>query len=272
MMVELIYFNRCEDGLCELQRVWHNNCQADTLIRCNDSAMSESVTTESPELQGFDLNDSPELRELVSQLPLRAIAAFNLRCEKRREPLQRLKQLQMEAFAGGVTGYNGSASNGKPSTLDFITAITARDAELAAATDLKIILNLNLGKPGDLGEPIRWDDPRLGPLWPDGVSESSVKVERECRDLEEKLNQLSSPSGTQDDVELHPQIGEWRRLEAMYTEGRLDEYRGEFVIWANGEIFAHGRKLLSVRLQAEKLAEAKGISPDHLINYFVAGE
>jgi hypothetical protein len=58
----------------------------------------------------------------------------------------------------------------------------------------------------------------------------------------------------------------------MYNEGKLGEYRGEFVIWANGEIFAHGRKFLSVRLHAEKLAEAKGISRNQLIDYFVAGE
>jgi len=235
--------------------------------------MSEPVTTESPELPGFDCNASAELQELLNQLPLRAIAAFKLRCEKRREPLQRLKQLQLEMFAVGVTGYNSSAMNGKPATPGLLTvADRARDEEIAASSDLKNLLNLKLGKSGELGEPIRWNDPRLGSLWPDGTSECYAKVERARQELEDKLKQLSNPNEPNEDAELHPQIGEWRKLEEMFTEGKLNEYRGEFIIWANGEVFGHGRKLLSVRLQAEKMAEARGISPDQLINYFVSGE
>jgi hypothetical protein len=142
----------------------------------------------------------------------------------------------------------------------------------AAFTDLQKLLSLNIGKPGEPGEPILWNDPRLGPLWPAEPPEWYVRVEQACQELEEQLGQLRDPKTQPDDVELHPQIEEWRKLEAMYSEGKLDEYRGEFVIWGNGEIFAHGRKLLSVRLQAEKLAEVKGISRDQLIDYFVAGE
>jgi hypothetical protein len=71
---------------------------------------------------------------------------------------------------------------------------------------------------------------------------------------------------------LEEQFEEWRKIDEWYSAGRLNEYRGEYVIWGGGEIFAHGRNLFDIRINAEKLAESKGISPSRLIDYFVPGE
>ena len=75
-----------------------------------------------------------------------------------------------------------------------------------------------------------------------------------------------------DDPILVAQMNEWREAERLHNEGKLNEYRGEYVIFGGGTIFAHGRNLLQIRIEAEALAAAKGISPDHLIDYFVPGE
>lgn len=74
-----------------------------------------------------------------------------------------------------------------------------------------------------------------------------------------------------DDPLLLAQMNEWREAERLENEGKLDEYRGEYVIFGAGTIFAHGRNLLEIRIEAEKLAAARGISPDYLIDYFVFG-
>jgi hypothetical protein len=76
----------------------------------------------------------------------------------------------------------------------------------------------------------------------------------------------------QSDSMLEEQFEEWRKIDEWYSAGRLNEYRGEYVIWGGGEIFAHGRNLFDIRINAEKLAESKGISPSRLIDYFVPGE
>jgi hypothetical protein len=75
-----------------------------------------------------------------------------------------------------------------------------------------------------------------------------------------------------DDPLLLAQMEQWREAERLENEGQLKEYRGEYVIFGAGTIFAHGRNLLKTRIEAEELAAAKGISPDHLIDYFVPGE
>jgi hypothetical protein len=142
----------------------------------------------------------------------------------------------------------------------------------AANADLKKLLDLKLGKPGEHGEPIRWNDPRLGPLWPKGEPEWYVKAQQKCRELEEQLRNLPDPNAPPDDPLFIAQWEAWRKLDVMRDEGKLNEYRGEYVIWSNGTIFAHGRNLLKVRLQAEELAGAKGINPDQLLDYFVPGE
>jgi hypothetical protein len=257
--------------------------------------MPEPVTSEIPESVTFDPSDREAWRVRLRQLTLRALATFTTRCAKRLEPLVRLGQLKVDAYSVGIDidaslkhGWKAVANAASAATVSVATTYNAvsNNAALAAAaaysaiagntaaadTDLQKLLDLNLGKPGEPGEPIRWNDPRLGPLWPDGEPEWYTAAERACRELEDELRNLPEPSAGPSDPVLEAQFEEWRKLDVLYNEGKLNKYRGEYVIWADGEIFAHGRHLLNVRLQAEELAGAKGITPNQLIDYFVPGE
>jgi hypothetical protein len=71
---------------------------------------------------------------------------------------------------------------------------------------------------------------------------------------------------------LEAQIPDLFALDQMYTDGKLDQYRGEFVFYANGTIFGHGRSLVEHRPKAEAAAAAAGIPPERLLDYFVLGE
>jgi hypothetical protein len=72
--------------------------------------------------------------------------------------------------------------------------------------------------------------------------------------------------------ELLYRLREQQKLNQMYSDGKLDRYRGEYVIFAADTIFAHGRNLLKVREKAEKKAQAKGISAEQLVDFFVLGQ
>jgi hypothetical protein len=240
--------------------------------------MPETATAQATQLIPCDLSGYEVWRNHLEQLPLRAIAAFIVRHNQRHGPLRRLKQLRIEAFASGVDTsvkcherpISQTIANGT-STLDNGFRIPD-DAALAADDDLKNLLDLKLGNPNELGEPIPWNDPRLGPLWPGGPPEWYIEAENECRELEERLRNTPDIKALPNDPLLGPHRAEWLKLDELYNEGKLNEYRGEYVIWGDGKVFAHGRHLLNIRLQAEELAGSKGINPNQLIDYFVPGE
>ena len=152
----------------------------------------------------------------LKNLPLRALVAFIQRCMRRIEVLYRLEELTLEAYSTGVDvdGYRpllirrnfGWHDMRNPCSLIFKGAsenilissygpIAAADAalkvvfddqtSLQVAADIKKLLDLKLGKPREPGEPIRWNDSRLGPLWPDGPPKWYVDAEQACRELEE---------------------------------------------------------------------------------------
>lgn len=77
---------------------------------------------------------------------------------------------------------------------------------------------------------------------------------------------------TEDDPLLVAQMDNWREAERLDNEGAFREYRGQFVLFAAGRVFAHGRNLVGIRPEAEKLAAAAGVPPEHIVDYFIPGE
>jgi hypothetical protein len=174
------------------------------------------------------------------------------------------------ALAWAVTGAEQAAAKtaGARTPDGAALAVVVR---AAVAADIVKLGSLNLGRPGEPGEPIRWNDPRLGPLWPDGPPDWYVRAEQACRDLEDQLRNLPNPN----EEPLHPiiiaQLEDHAWLDQLWSDGELDDYRGEFVIAAERTIFAHGRNLLKTRQRAEKKAQKQGIPPERLTDYFVPG-
>jgi Family of unknown function (DUF5678) len=70
---------------------------------------------------------------------------------------------------------------------------------------------------------------------------------------------------------LEAQVEDRAWLDQMRGEGKLDKYRGQYVIAAEKHIFAHSRNLAKILPQAEKKAQAKGIPCDRLVLYFMPG-
>ncbi len=149
---------------------------------------------------------------------------------------------------------------------------TATDTARAAAADADKLRALNLGTHGEPGQPIRWSDARLGPLWPNGEPEWYGDVVRTLRELDDTLRSLPDPNAPPDDPLLVAQMDDWHWLDEQRNEGKLDRYRGEFVLAAAKRIFGHGRNLVAIRPLAEQDARAQGIDPERIIDYFMPGE
>jgi hypothetical protein len=236
----------------------------------------------------------------IRELPLRATVAFALRCAKRVEPLLHLRPLVADAFSAGVEvgpirWYGGTAARaaadafvaaahaaGIQDAADAAdsAAVTARAAVLSIGddetervvkADLERFRELNLGVPGELGQPIRWNDPRLGPLWPHGEPKWYTEVVALCRELEEKIRCAPDPNAPPDDPAFLAHMEQWREAERLDNEGKFDAYRGEYVFFAHGQVLGHSRSLVSERLLAEAKAVELGIPPEHVVNYFIPG-
>jgi hypothetical protein len=73
------------------------------------------------------------------------------------------------------------------------------------------------------------------------------------------------------DSDLIAQVRERERLDQLLSEGKLNQYFGQYLIAGAGQIFARGDDLVELRREAEPKATAAGISPEQLIAYYVAG-
>jgi hypothetical protein len=76
----------------------------------------------------------------------------------------------------------------------------------------------------------------------------------------------------QDDPLLMAQMEDWRWMDELRNEGKLDAYRGEYVFAANRLILGHGRDLFALRPVVEAKAAEQGISPERIIDYFMPGD
>ncbi len=245
--------------------------------------------------------DHGDWQNRLRDLPLRATVAFAVRCAKRVQPFLELGRVLPAAYAAGIdpgdtlrdespvasaTAAFQAASEAAVHALTTFAGgvqtaahragfnVTRVDyhANDALVVDLKTLLSLNLGKPGEPGEPIRWNDPRLGPLWPHGEPEWYAKALQACRELEDQLRRLPLPGSPPDDPRLVAQMEQWWKAEQLDNEGKFNEYRGEYVFFSDGVIFGHGRNLADLRPVAEAKAAAVGIPPERLVDYFVPGE
>lgn len=242
----------------------------------------------------------PDLAEL-NKLPRRALVAFALRCAKRVEPLLHLRPLVADAFSAGVEvgsirwhggltareaasavadAAHAASTEGAAAAAANAAAIAARaaaftfagdDAPDFANLDLAKMLELNLGAPGELGAPIRWNDPRLGPLWPHGEPQWYTEVVALCRELEEKIRCAPDPNAPPDDPAFLAHMEQWLEAERWRNEGKFDAYCGEYVFFSHGRVFGHSRNLARERPLAEAKAAALGIPPELVVDYFVPG-
>lgn len=248
--------------------------------------MSESATSEPAISKDIESFTTDKWLYRLNELPRRAVVAFTLRRDKRHEVLRRYSRLEAEAYCGGLEIDRLRAVDWmiRHSTsfrlmefyADYVCqTFSDRDKDpmsiTAAGKDIQKLLDLKLGKPGEEGEPIRWNDPRLGPLWPDGPPQWYTETEQACRKLEGELRNMPDPDTPPDDPLLESQIEDRAWLDQLRGEGKLDKYRGEYVIAAEKQIFAHGRNLVKVHPLAEKKAQAKGITAERLILYFMPG-
>jgi hypothetical protein len=67
-------------------------------------------------------------------------------------------------------------------------------------------------------------------------------------------------------------MGDWLWLDGLRNEGKLEQYRGEYVFAAAQQIFGHGRNLIELRPVAEAKAREQGIPPERIIDYYIPGE
>jgi hypothetical protein len=84
-----------------------------------------------------------------------------------------------------------------------------------------------------------------------------------------KDDDVDDPNAPPPDAMMEAQKEDWFALDQMYTDGKLDQYRGEFVFYANGTMFGHGRSLVDHSGPAEAKALAAGVAPERLVYYFV---
>jgi len=222
--------------------------------------ISDALRSEEWEPHFASWNGPTKHADLV-KLPRRAMAAFKVRAAKRIEVIVRLPAKLEEAIAAGLEV--------PVWTLD--SNITA-DTLAPAVADITKLLQLHLGKPSELGEPIRWNDPRLGPLWPDGPPAWHVEAEKLLRELENTIADLPAPDRAPLAPSVKAQLATIRWLDKQLNLGVLDKYSGEYVLAANEQILAHGTYLGKVRKAAEKKAKALQIPTEVIAVYFVFGE
>jgi len=159
------------------------------------------------------------------------------------------------------------------SALDALKAArwAANDSSLEAIaiSDIQTISCLNLGRPSEAGLPLQWNDTRLGPLWPNGPPAWHIRAEEVCRELENDLQNLPDTNLSPLSPESIARLEDRAKLDQMWSDGKLERYRGQVLIYAEDTIFAHGQTLDAIVDEAEKKAQAKGVSPDRLVYYFV---
>ena len=146
--------------------------------------------------------DFERIKKAVERLPFRAQVVFASRCARRVKPLARLWGLLGDAYSAGlrvapppgkawcaieslatvgfaamnaIDDFQGTSLDAASDACEF--AVNALDEaskpaiHAAALSDLKSLQRMKLGKKGTDGKPITWFDPRLGPLWPEGIPE-----------------------------------------------------------------------------------------------------
>jgi hypothetical protein len=180
------------------------------------------------------------------------------------------------AHASYAAAYDAADADDTYKAYDAYTAATAA-ADVAAAAaaaaayaDVNKLRTLNLGQRGKSGQPIRWNDPRLGPLWPNGEPKWYTEVVQLCDTLEKQLRALPDPNRPPLDAQIVSRLRVRDQLDQMLREGKLAEYVGEYVVFAKGQICGHGATLVEARKNAT--ANHPDADVHQLVDYYVPGE
>lgn len=132
----------------------------------------------------------------------------------------------------------------------------------AASLDFARLKQLQGAQPSLTG----WDDPRLGPLWPDGAPEWHRQLEREVAEMRAKLDARPDPFAPPIPDETRRKLDDHRKLNELGDQGAFKDCRGQYVFVYNGEFVGHGAELGEARRQA---AEKLGVPPSSLVYRYV---
>lgn len=132
----------------------------------------------------------------------------------------------------------------------------------AASVDLARLKQLSNAQPPLTG----WDDPRLGPLWPEGAPEWHKQLEREIAEMRAKLDARPDPFAPPIPDETRRKLDDHRKLNELGDQGAFKDCRGQYVFVYNGEFVGHGTELGEARRQA---AEKLGVPPSSLVYRYV---
>jgi hypothetical protein len=111
-----------------------------------------------------------------------------------------------------------------------------------------------------------WDDPRLGPLWPDGPVEWASALEQQLREWKQKLANRPNPFAPPISEETRKQFADHQAINELATQGAFDGFRGEYVVVFDGKLVGHGPDLKVVRQEA---AEKCGVPLSRLAYRFI---
>ena len=114
----------------------------------------------------------------------------------------------------------------------------------------------------------RWDDPRLGPLWPEGAPAWHTKAERELRELKDEIANRPDPFAPPVGAEKLAQIKDFNFLSGLHRRGGLDGFGGSYVIAFREQIVGHGRDLAAARAE---VAARLGVPETRLATTYVHG-
>jgi hypothetical protein len=176
--------------------------------------MSDPLPLPADETEIELFSDREVLRMALKPFDRRVLVVLALRAARRVAVFVALRQATTEAIAAGLSGASQEALYTFADTVSHYASSAALEsmdaadeaswaADFAANaprfTDPAVwkAVSIDLWRLYKLSTlpkeppPTGWDDPRLGPLWPDGVPEWHLKAEQELRDLQAKLAQKS---------------------------------------------------------------------------------
>jgi hypothetical protein len=111
-----------------------------------------------------------------------------------------------------------------------------------------------------------WDDPRLGPLWPEGAPEWHKKAEQELRELKAKLANRPDPFASPIPDGTRRQLVDLRKIDELAKQGAFQDLHGQYVLVYDGQLVGHGPDLGEARQLA---AEKCGVPLSHLVYRYI---